>query len=128
MARLTTFQLVVFGFYVISAVIAVRVWRSHEHLWSKILFTALLLFPILGPLAFLWVRNWPSRLPAELDGQEAGFIGRRYLVRQLSGKSTTVKEELQHNLDERERRQLAKKRSVARKRRYMKIGKKDSDE
>jgi hypothetical protein len=52
--------------WLVSAYLAVRLWRARESAMLKCALTAVLFIPVLGPLFSLWVRNFPPSMPAEL--------------------------------------------------------------
>lgn len=52
--------------WLVSAYLAVRLWRARESAMLKCALTAVLFIPALGPLFVLWIRNFPPSMPAEL--------------------------------------------------------------
>ena len=44
---------------VVSLWLIVRLWRSDDHLFFKVVLTVLGLVPMLGPLVTLWISNFP---------------------------------------------------------------------
>lgn len=52
--------------WLVSAYLGVRLWRARESAMLKCALTAVLFIPVLGPLFFLWIRNFPPSMPAEL--------------------------------------------------------------
>tara|TARA_R110001599_G_scaffold188304_1_gene382731 strand:+ start:81 stop:479 length:399 start_codon:yes stop_codon:yes gene_type:complete len=67
----------------VAGVLMRRLFRSQEVLLLKIALALILLVPILGPLFYLWLGNWPSRLPYRLNG-EGGGLGRRHIEESAS--------------------------------------------
>lgn len=57
--------------WLVSAYLAVRLWRARENAMLKCALTAVLFIPALGPLFFLWIRNFPPSMPAELMDRSA---------------------------------------------------------
>lgn len=41
-----------------------EIWRGAEPVVFKVLLTILVLVPILGPISYVWIRNWPEINPA----------------------------------------------------------------
>jgi hypothetical protein len=52
--------------WLVSAYLAVRLWRARENAVLKRALTAVLFIPALGPLFFLWIRNFPPSMPVGL--------------------------------------------------------------
>lgn len=95
---------------VASLALAPRLLRVPDPLPFKIALGLILVLPVVGPLFFLWLFNWPSRTPSHLDGRGAG-LGRRYIetTQAPSGEPSKVLTdiEIHHNrleADERSRR------------------------
>lgn len=53
---------VVLASWVVSAFLAVRLWKSRDPLLFKLGLTLLLVVPVFGPLMVYWIANFPSRL------------------------------------------------------------------
>ncbi len=60
-------------------------WRSALTRGWKIVFTLLLIPPVIGPLMYLWIRNFPPPSIESLNGRGAGFGG-KFLDAELSKK------------------------------------------
>ena len=72
--------------YLASSWLSLWIWRSDESIATRVMLTFLVLIPVLGPIAYFWIANWPEASPRNLDGRSAGR-GARYLNRALSRKS-----------------------------------------
>lgn len=46
-----------------------RLWKSSDHLFFKLALSFIALIPFLGPIAVLWIANFPSSLPPPLRDQ-----------------------------------------------------------
>ena len=69
----------------LSLVLSISCWRSDLSRNWKIVLTAVSLPPVIGPIMYLWIRNFPARPREELRGHGAG-IGRRFLDAELNRK------------------------------------------
>ena len=67
----------------IACVLILRIWEGPEPSFFKLLFSLVVLVPFIGPVAYLWIANWPTKNPWWLDGSRAGHA-RGYLDDQLS--------------------------------------------
>ena len=65
----------------LAAAIIVRIWAGSEPQFFKILLTGLSLIPVLGPLAYFWIANWPSSSPPDLQSHYRGQQLQRELER-----------------------------------------------
>ena len=81
----------------ISFFLAISLWRSGLSGKWKIVLTLVVLPPILGPIMYVWIRNFPAKPRQELRGHGAG-IGRRFLDAELSRKANS--ESLYQAIDE----------------------------
>lgn len=109
--------------FLASVVFLVLLWVSTAARGFKVLYTILLLIPVLGPLAYLWIRFWPNPLPYGLNGVNAG-LGRRYLDRELStkGASESVASAREAFLEEEARHQARRQRAAKWKERLRRLG------
>ena len=95
--------------FLISFFLAISLWRSELSRGWKIVLTLVVLPPILGPIMYVWIRNFPARLTKELRGHGAG-VGRRYLDAELSRKGNSeslyrvIEEELAESENRKKRR------------------------
>ena len=57
----------------ISELVAVyliwRLWKANDHPFFKLALSLIALIPFLGPVAVLWIANFPSSLPPALRDQ-----------------------------------------------------------
>ena len=87
----------------IAFFLAIRVVKSGDSILIKVFFITLLFIPVLGPFFFIWATNWPSKLPANLDGHGAG-LGRRYIqeTSSRSARTPSVMAKAEAEINERE--------------------------
>jgi hypothetical protein len=92
----------------LAIAIAIRIWTGSEALFFKYALTIVVFIPVIGPLAYLWVSNWPTSSPPQLRSNFRGeqldaelerlyarrkipqvtpakWSGRSFFPRQLSG-------------------------------------------
>ena len=62
MELLSIRAMIVLASWIVSAFLAVRVWRSRDPLWFKLALVLVLLIPVIGPAIGYWISNFPSRL------------------------------------------------------------------
>ncbi len=102
--------------YFLSAILLWRLWRSEAERRDKILYTILLLIPVVGPMGYFWLRTWPPSLSPELQ-QRYGTMGRKFLDQELSAKSGTrsvddeTSERVASNERHREEKRVRKERA-----------------
>ena len=106
--------------FLVSVALLWHLWASALPRRGRIAYSVLLLLPILGPLAYLWIRNWPSALPPKLMNRFGG-ISRVFLDRELSRKnnSQSINDLGLEMLAEEDMRREKLKRSKMRRRHYM---------
>lgn len=63
MSKISIFTLVVLLSELISLLLLFKYWRSEDFIIFKIVLTVISLIPIFGPLALLWLGNWPDSQP-----------------------------------------------------------------
>jgi hypothetical protein len=69
----------------VSFVLLIFLWRAEIFSKWKLLYSFVVLVPVIGPIMYIWIRNFPARNPKHLDGFLGG-IGRRYLDHELSAR------------------------------------------
>jgi hypothetical protein len=47
----------------------VRVWKSADPIFLKVVLTFLAAFPVVGPLVVYWISNFPSRLHPDVQAK-----------------------------------------------------------
>jgi hypothetical protein len=71
--------LLVLTSWLVGAWLVVRVWKSADPVFFKIILTLLAAVPAIGPLAVYWISNFPSRLHPDVQAKypkTVNFYGR----------------------------------------------------
>jgi hypothetical protein len=66
--------LIVLASWVVGAWLTVRVWKSHDPAFFKILLTILSFVPVIGPVVVCWISNFPSRLHPDVQARHPKTI------------------------------------------------------
>lgn len=76
-SEITTIQVITIALSEVFAVWLIwRVWNSDEYTLLKIGFSVIALIPVAGPLAVLWIANFPPIQPDGLKDSIGGYSAR----------------------------------------------------
>jgi hypothetical protein len=67
--HLTLKAFVVLCSWLVAAWLGLRVWKSKDPLFFKVVLTGLLLVPVIGPIVVYWISNFPSRLHPDVQAR-----------------------------------------------------------
>ena len=83
-------QLVIVASLFLAIAITQRIWTSDEPKFFKIAYTAIVFVPVIGPLAYLWLSNWPTSSPPHLRSNYRGQQLDAELERLYAGRRSRI--------------------------------------
>ena len=69
MVELNIWLVVVLASLFLAIAMAIRIWTGNETRFFKYALTFVVLIPVIGPLAYLWIANWPNSNPPHLRSE-----------------------------------------------------------
>ena len=66
---LTNLQIAIVVSELFTIYLVLRLWKSNDHLFFKVVLSLFALIPFLGPIIVLWLANFPNSLPPALRDQ-----------------------------------------------------------
>ena len=70
--------------YAVSTALLLYLWKSDARFKYKILYSLLLLIPVLGPIAYPWIRHWPSPAPPHLVKESPSRMYAPFVEREIA--------------------------------------------
>ena len=66
---LTNLQIAIVVSELLAVYLVLRLWKSNDHPFFKVVLSLIALIPFLGPIIVLWLANFPNSLPPALRDQ-----------------------------------------------------------